>query len=232
MSAAGNQGRLIAVCGLNGGAGTTTLAALLALEEARGEGPPVLLCDLGGPAAALASYFGARSPRGALAAAEAFDQGRLNGSLFVSVGARLRLIACEPELDGDESPSLAGLLAQAREAHGATVVDCGTLQRACERELLGLASHVVWVTSAEAIAAGRAEERLFAAGSASPSQGVLAIRAQRKRLALRPRAWGELAERFSLALAALSELSLPDRLDGELPRGAVQSVAALARGLR
>jgi hypothetical protein len=56
------------------------------------------------------------------------------------------VIARRPDLDsrGDEH-AMARLLADAREAHGLTVADCGTLARPADRRVLDAATHVAWV---------------------------------------------------------------------------------------
>ena len=226
------SGRLVAVCGLAGGAGTTSLAALLASQAASEAERPVLLADLGGPGATLATYIGQGSPRTLLGAAEALALGRLGGSLFATLGPRLRLLAGEPDFDCEGSEGLVELLAQAREVHELTVIDCGTLQRPAEREVLGLASHVLWLATPEAVASGRAEAGLRAAAALAPQRGVLAIRGRAGRLRARARPWAELAERFSLALAPLAELPLPLRLCEHVPVEAVGSLRAIRIGLR
>ena len=50
------RGSLLAVCGLCGGAGASTLAYLIAALRAEQQGGPVLVCDTGGPAGGLAAY--------------------------------------------------------------------------------------------------------------------------------------------------------------------------------
>ena len=51
MSASPRCGALLAVCGLCGGAGASTIAYLIALAEARSERGDVLVADTGGPTA-------------------------------------------------------------------------------------------------------------------------------------------------------------------------------------
>jgi Flp pilus assembly CpaE family ATPase len=144
------SGPLLAVCGLCGGAGTSTLAYLIARATARSDTEPVLVCDTGGPAAGLASYAGLESPRSLAAAADAIALGEtLEEGLYASAGDGLRVIARGPDLDseGDER-ALARLLADAREVHQLTVADCGTLARPADRRVVDVATHVAWVVPA------------------------------------------------------------------------------------
>jgi Flp pilus assembly CpaE family ATPase len=150
---------LLALCGLCGGAGASTLAYLLARAAADEEGLPVLACDTGGPGAGLATYAGRRSPRSLAGVADAIAAGEpLDGDLFAQDQRGLRLIARGPDLDAVGEPlGLARLLSDARATHALTVVDCGTLARPLDRELLGAASHIVWVlpASPSGVARGR-----------------------------------------------------------------------------
>ena len=56
-------GPLLAVCGLTGGAGATTLAYLVALAAAQQKGGPVLVADTGGPSGGLAALAGIETPQ-------------------------------------------------------------------------------------------------------------------------------------------------------------------------
>ena len=57
------RGPLLAVCGLCGGAGASTLAYLVALAEARRHSDSVLVADTGGPSGGVARYAGVEAPR-------------------------------------------------------------------------------------------------------------------------------------------------------------------------
>jgi hypothetical protein len=152
------RGALLAVCGLCGGAGASTLAYLLGRHLARAH-EPVLVCDAGGPTGGLAVYARVRSARSLPRLADAVAQREeLTGGLFADGGDGLRVIAGEPEPigDGDES-GLARILGDARDAHRLTIADCGTLARRGERQVLAAASHVAWVVpvGAGAVRRGR-----------------------------------------------------------------------------
>ena len=57
------RGPLLAVCGLCGGAGASTLAYLVALAAARGDPGSVLVADTGGPTGGISYYAGVEAPR-------------------------------------------------------------------------------------------------------------------------------------------------------------------------
>jgi MinD-like ATPase involved in chromosome partitioning or flagellar assembly len=146
------SGELIAVGGLCGGAGASTLAYLLARHAARSAPGPVLVCDTGGTSCGLATYAGVESPRSlpgianAIAASDSLADG-----LFADGGPGLRVIASRPRIDsGVEPTALARVLEDARDAHVLTVVDCGTLSTATAVQALEASSHVVWVVPASA----------------------------------------------------------------------------------
>lgn len=152
---------LLAVCGIAGGAGTSTLAFLTAMYVQRSSPRPILLCDTGGPGASLAAMAGKSSPLSLPQAATAIAADALGVPLFVPLTARLRLIGREPELDDAPDPAgLARLLCDARDAHPVTIVDCGTLQRPVERSVAERASSILWVTQGSAAGARRARTAL------------------------------------------------------------------------
>lgn len=177
---------LLAVCGLGGGVGTTTLAYLIARYTAAGAERPVLLSDLGGPAAALATYAGASSPLTLAQASEAIARDRLDGRLFANAAPGLRLIARAPDLDDDINASgLDPLLADAREAHSLVVVDCGTLQRRGERRVAAAASTIAWVTRSTPSGVARAHAALGAFATSHAKAQLLVARCDRRRAAER-----------------------------------------------
>jgi Flp pilus assembly CpaE family ATPase len=161
-------GTLLAVCGLCGGAGASTLAYLIG-RHACVDGGPVLVSDTGGPTGGLATYARVESPRSlprtanAVAAHEPLAEG-----LFANDGDGLRVIATAPHRDVAADPrGIARVLDDARQAHALTVVDCGTPRGAIEAQILETATHVVWVVPATAggIARGRQVLDLFGSGS-------------------------------------------------------------------
>ncbi len=143
-------GPLVAVCGVCGGAGTSTLAYLVAQDMARSSEHAVLVCDTGGPSGGLAAYARVRSPRSLPRAAAAIAAHEpLADGLFARTEAGLRVLASAPHLDAElDERALDRLLSDARAAHGLTVVDCGSLRGSIDRFVLDVASHVVWVLPA------------------------------------------------------------------------------------
>jgi MinD-like ATPase involved in chromosome partitioning or flagellar assembly len=180
-------GPVVAVCGLAGGAGTTTLAWLLAHQAARESAAPVLLGEL--PAVS-----------GGLAALVSLADTRSFGRLMSSVAAGnppqpapvrgpdgLRVIASGPEAPVElplqaRHDALGRILAALRAAHGLVVLDCGVLQTADASAAVGLATHVVWVAPAGR-SAGRRASALLTARALAPAPGeareVLVVTAAR-----------------------------------------------------
>jgi MinD-like ATPase involved in chromosome partitioning or flagellar assembly len=139
-------GPLLAVCGLCGGAGTTTLAYLIAVFAAREYPGSVLVCDTGGPSGALAAMAGVAAPRSPIELATADTP---VASPYAEAGDGLRVLATGPRFrSGCPRAGVERVLEQARAAHALTVVDCGTLTRDAEHLVLSKASHIAWVLPA------------------------------------------------------------------------------------
>lgn len=147
---AAGLGPLLAVCGLTGGAGTTTIAYLVARAAARQHGEPVLVADSGGPSGGLAALAGVEVPHSlAELAGQLASARKLRGALYATSRDGLRVLATGPEFGSTFDPLRVGrLLVDARQAHGLTVVDCGTLGRNVDRACVRAATHVAWVLPA------------------------------------------------------------------------------------
>lgn len=172
---------LLAVCGISGGAGTSTLALLTAMYLQRSAAKPILLCDTGGPGASLALMTGKSSPLSLPQAAAAVATDALGVPLFVPLTAKLRLIGREPDLDDTLDPDgLERLLRDARDAHPVTIVDCGTLQRPVERSVAEQASTILWTTHGSPAGARRAKGTLRSL-PLSADREILAVRAGEER---------------------------------------------------
>lgn len=155
-------GPVVAICGLAGGVGSSTLALALARQAAADSRTPVLLADAAGTAG-LASMAGARSPQSLGAIARALADGDQPKETFIEFPSGLRLIATDPERPTTvETAAVHGLLAQAKEAHGLVVIDCGTAWMANDAAL-GCASCVVWAMTATASGLSAAQ-RIVASG--------------------------------------------------------------------
>lgn len=204
------SGSVVAVCGLGGGLGTTTLAQLLATSLARASEGPVLLADGGGPVAALSTRCGVEAPLSLADAATALASGSLTSRPFEPLEAGLRLLARRPLADsGERCEGVEELLLQAARAHTLTVVDCGTLQRPIEQQLLSGADSVVWVCSSRRAELVRAETAIAALGALAPERGVAAVYEDHR---------GQSSERDAIAFGDRSRLpvALLPRVEADL----------------
>lgn len=159
---------VVAVCGLSGGAGTSTVAMMLAYASAEQKSGEVLLADLGGPSSSIAAYLSKCGPHSLASAANAHRAGLFGEdgeTPFAEITRTLLLLAREPGLADDqitdaEDPYLYDLLVDAQEDHFATFIDCGRLEQPAEIAVAEHATHLVWVTSAAPSAARRARAAL------------------------------------------------------------------------
>ncbi len=172
---------LLAVCGIGGGVGTSTLAFLTAMYVQRFASAPILLSDTGGPVASLAVLAEKGSQLSLPQAASAIAADALGVPLFVSLTTKLRLIAREPDLDDSPDPSgLTRLLHDARSAHPITIVDCGSLQRPVERSVAEQASSILWVAQDSPVGARRSHATLRSLPLRADRE-ILAVRASGER---------------------------------------------------
>jgi MinD-like ATPase involved in chromosome partitioning or flagellar assembly len=156
-------GPLLAVCGLCGGAGTSTLSYLIARFSARRQSDPVLVCDTGAPDGGLAHYAGVSTQRSLLELGEHVTAGLATGRLYVTGADGVRVLATGPRFPEQRAADGVHLvLDHARSAHALTVVDCGTLSRAADHIALAMASHIAWVLPATPTGVRRGERVLDA----------------------------------------------------------------------
>jgi hypothetical protein len=151
-------GPLVAVCGLVGGSGASTLSYLTARRAARHSSVPVLLAE-SQDQGELAALTGAAGPVGLRELALAVDRQIELGPPFSELPGGLRLVA-SPRLAATEGASAAALervLGDARAAHGLTVVDAGQAAAPDSGTLLAAASHVLFVLAASPAALRRVE---------------------------------------------------------------------------
>ena len=227
------QGPLLAVSGLCGGAGATTLAYLIAAHAAR-EGPgPVLVADTGGPSGGLSCYAGVTAPRSLTDAAEYVASGLPTGQLVATTDDGLRVLAAGPQFtlecarDGVEL-----LLDHARGRYALTVVDCGTLAREADQVALAKASHVAWVLPATGSGVRRARRVLEAANPCPSGRELIVARHDERAPRTAVRELKRLAEHRRAALVLFP--SLPDLAVGQLDRAlelAQVSLQAIAGAL-
>jgi Flp pilus assembly CpaE family ATPase len=151
------RGQLLAVCGLCGGAGTSTVAYLVALAVARTDPGSVLVGDTGGPTAGISYYAGVDAPRSLTELAEEIVSGQPTGPPLATTGEGVRVLATGPRFAAEcPRAGIELLLDQARERYALCVIDCGTLARKSDLVALASASHVAWVLPASAGGARRA----------------------------------------------------------------------------
>jgi hypothetical protein len=150
----------VALCGLVGGAGTSTLAYALASAAARLSEAPVLLCEADPTAGSLATLAGGATPHSFSELALAAAAGRPPERPFAELRGGLRLVASDPRRRALPAAAALPVLRQARAAHGLTVVDCGTLARLEALPALELATHILWVLPATPLGLARARSAL------------------------------------------------------------------------
>jgi Flp pilus assembly CpaE family ATPase len=177
ISASARREPLLAVCGLCGGAGASTLAYLTALAAARSEQGDVLLADTGGPTGGLSHYTGVGTPRSLSEVAELLAAGLPVGQLLATTSEGVRVLATSPRFATDSArEGVELLLDHARRRYTLTVVDCGTLAREPDQIALAKASHVAWVLPATLGAADRGRKTLDALASHPSGREMLIAR--------------------------------------------------------
>jgi pilus assembly protein CpaE len=233
--ASSRGGRVIAVCGLRGGAGATTVAANLALqlsETARGH---VVLLDLHLRGGALAMAFGTRTGAGLRIALE--DPDRVD-TLFVDrvalpLSERLRLIAADEPMESLPASSvdgLARLFEMLRAKFNTIVVDLPMPPQPVETAVLKMARHHILVMGPDVVSirnAQAARRMLTAINPGTTPLTVLNRSGQRGGLAL---------PLVQEGLGHKPDFAIPD-LPKELPRAmnlgkpALHESAAFRRAL-
>jgi hypothetical protein len=226
-------GPLVVLCGLAGGAGTSTLAYLLARRAARHSSVPVLLTELRA-GAGLAAIAGAGSPLPLGELARAADEHRAPPRPFAELGPRLRLVATAGPAENDppDARTLERLLDDARAAHGLVVVDAGQPAPGQADGLLARADRALFCLPATPAALRRAELQL--AGGllrhAGGRRGVLVCTATQPRVRPQVRQLRRLAEGRVDRLLLVPHL--PALARGELDEPAFDStLTALATTL-
>ena len=167
---------LLSVCGLAGGVGVTTLAYLIARAAARQLPDPVLVADTGGPSGGLAACAGVEVPRSLGELAEQLADGVPLGAGIYGTGRDgLRVLAAGPEFSSRcHDNALRELVADAREAHGLTVIDCGTLACEADQIVAADATHVAWMLNATASGVERGRRVLEAAPRTAAKELIVA----------------------------------------------------------
>jgi hypothetical protein len=162
-------GPVVAVCGLVGGSGASTLAFCLARQAARDSAAPILLTESDAGRAGLAVLAHEAAFMSLPGLARRVAAGHPPAQPFVEIEPRLRLLASAPQRIPEPDPfDLAALLGDARAVHGLVVVDCGTAW-ATAGPVLEAATHIVWTVSASPVALAHARSVL--ASDALPAAG-------------------------------------------------------------
>lgn len=171
-------GPLVAICGLCGGAGTSTITYVLAAAAAARSRLPILACETSGITGGLSLY--ARI-EGRTTLGEAANQIAIGGRVAALVETLITpspdgvlILASRPAFRVDGEPAgVKQILTEARQASGLTVMDCGTGAHEIDRQVLALASHILWVMPATESGLARATNALDALRL--PGQPVQAI---------------------------------------------------------
>jgi hypothetical protein len=161
-------GPLVVLCGLHGGAGTSTLAYALAAQAAEESPATVLLCETDAAAGDVAALTGVTSPLSLSELAGEFAVGRAPAGGTLARAGKLRVIAAAPAAPAAVgNDAVVALLNAAQPRHGLTVIDAGTARAPLTRELLRIATHVIWMTVARPGAAQRG--RALLSGPLAPA---------------------------------------------------------------
>lgn len=229
-------GPLVAICGLTGGAGTTTVAHLLARQAATESTVPVLLTETTENRAGLATVTGRATPHPLSVLAKHIADDVSPTDTFVQVQPRLRLVAAPPRNGADPDPDLlSALLAHAREAHGLVVVDCGATWQAGSPALAD-ATAIAWTVPATPSGLRSAQAMLEssvlpAAGSRSEALVVTAIGADMAPVRAFRRLARKRCERLIL-IPRLARSALEGHVVDEQIAYALTGLAPLLRSVR
>lgn len=227
-------GPLVAVCGLVGGAGTSTLALALARQSATASTAPVLVTEADAARAGLAVLTGQAAPHPLLELAQCVADDSAPAQTFVELDAGLRLVAARPRrCQTPETGAVRALLDEARAAHGLVVVDCGTSWTAA-RAILDAATHTLW--SMPASAAGLARARAILDSDLLPPAGrtaeVLVATAHSPRPDVSVRALRRLAVKRCERLILIPYSAAAARGERAIDEATVRAFAGLGPTLR
>jgi MinD-like ATPase involved in chromosome partitioning or flagellar assembly len=162
-------GPLVAVCGLTGGAGTSTLALLLARQAAASSAAAILLSEADPLHGGLAALTARATPHPLIELARHVAEHDAPAETFVELEGGLRLIAAQPRRCAPaDADAVGGLLAEARAAHGLVIVDCAT-SWARDSAILTSATQILW--TAPATPAGVARAAALLASDVLPPPG-------------------------------------------------------------
>ncbi|MCW2953202.1 MAG: hypothetical protein JWQ48_2372 [Conexibacter sp.] len=144
---------IVCVCGLHGGAGTTTIATTIAAHAVALSGPgTVLLTETDPAGGGLALALAGASPVGLTELATLRAAGATPTlAPFAQMPSGLRVTAAVPaEREPAPEEAVSEVLADASRAHSLTVVDCGSIREPHRHGALPVASALVWTIAATA----------------------------------------------------------------------------------
>jgi MinD-like ATPase involved in chromosome partitioning or flagellar assembly len=228
------DGPLVAVCGLTGGAGTTTLALLLAHQAAAASAAPILLTEADPVRPGLAALTGAATPHPLIELAQQTANDAAPQETFLELEPRLRLIAAAPRPSTTTAPAaVQALLSEARAAHGLVIVDCSTTWTA-DSPILASATHILWSTPATP--AGLARARAVLDSDLMPAAGraveALVATAHHPRACVSVRALRRLAARRCERLVLIPHSDAATRGELACDDAIAHALNGLARTLR
>ena len=220
-------GPVVALCGLTGGAGTTTLALLVAQHAAAASAAPVLVTE-SEPGRGLALRAGRATPHSLHALAVRAAQGETAADAYAELASGLRLVASVDRSDRATDAPLEALIGQAREAHGLVIIDCGTSWSPRD-PVLEAATHRVWVFPAMPSGVSAARHALtanagIAVAVARDPNALVSVRNVRRALA-------RTCDRLVLVPYS-AKLARGQEPDDEAVASAIARIAAVVKGAR
>jgi Flp pilus assembly CpaE family ATPase len=216
LAFARENGPVVAVVGLGGGAGASTVAHLLAAAAARESSAAVLLAETCSASGALAAYAGTSSRRSLADLAREVEHDTVTaGAPFAVAAGGLRVVAGGPTLavaDASES-AVHEVLRHARAAHGLVVVDCAGVVREIDGAVLDVATHVLWVVQASAGALRRARRVLDLVEGRPGAREVLLARREPSTTPASLASLSDLASRRRAAVVLVPQIADVEDLD-------------------
>ena len=195
------DGPLVAICGLCGGAGVSTLSYTLAAAAAERSTQPVFACETSGMTGGLALYARAQPRLSLSQAADQLVAGTPPSGLVVSSPERVRVLGSRPALGEQcDADGAERILSEAREAGGLVVLDCGAADHEVDRVALSASSHVLWVIPATASGIARGEHALKLLAEFARGEQALVARLERNENAAAVSRLAGLAARWELEL--------------------------------
>jgi Flp pilus assembly CpaE family ATPase len=195
------DGPAVAICGLCGGAGASTLAYTLAAAAAYRSTRSVFACETSGITGGLALYARAQPGLSLTEAANQVATGTPPSGLVVSSPELVCVLGSRPALAERCDPDGAErILSEARAGGGLVVLDCGTGDHEVDRVALSASSHVLWVIPATASGIARGEHALKLLAEFARGRQALVARLERNEHAAAVSRLSDLAARWEIEL--------------------------------